>query len=490
MKIFVGQINPIVGAVENNVQAIIETLESARAEGAELVVFPQLVISGAPMHDLLFHEDVVDACELGLEEIAPATEGLDVILGAPAMSEGALYDSAVIFHDGVEVARQFQAQVAWSLCGRKVAVVVGEQSYDEKLGRVDLIVHLAASPWCAGAREGRCRAICERAEALRTPYLFVNLVGGSDEWIFDGGSLYVGGDGLWQAPCFEESCSMVEPEDIELEQGAVLQEVRQALVMGIRDYYDKQGVEIAHVALSGGIDSSVTAALAVEALGSRRVEGVFMPSKCTSDQSAKAVKRLARQLSILWRTISIDPMVDAFVGALGSCEGLVHENVQSRVRAVLLMALSNRAGSMVLGTSNKSEVTLGYATLYGDMTGALLPLGDVFKSQVYFLAKEMGLPEEIISRAPTAELHVGQADTDDLPEYRMLDPILEAMVLGGMGIGEIAEHAPIDKGEIEGIYQKMWEGEYKRRQAPCILRTSPRAFGSEARYPIVNALRW
>jgi len=472
MKIFVGQINPTVGAIEKNEAAIAASLQKAREEGAEIVVFPELVLTGAPLHDLLFHKSFVDMCEKALSRLAPLTKGLDVILGSPVLNDGYLYDAAIVFSDGKEYGRQFESKVCWELQGKRVALLVGGE--EQEVSDVDLTIHIAASPWSPGQPESRLSG--------KKSYLFVNLVGGNDEWIFDGNSFYIDNDGkcIWQAPSFEESYSLVTSN--KKKALSPIEEIHKAVVLGIRDYFDKQSVEIAHIALSGGIDSSLTAALVTEALGSKRVRGLFLPSRFTSKESVLYVQQLVKNLKISLDEVSIEPMLEAALQTLNSPEGIVFENIQSRIRTTILMALSNKEGSMVVGTGNKSEVTLGYATMYGDLSGALLPLGDLFKTEVYELAHHLNSTKEVIphgtlQRAPTAELHLNQHDTDDLPEYKDLDPLLQSLVLEGTAIDPSLE-------------RMMWTAEYKRRQSPPILRLSNRAFGSEARYPIANGLRY
>ena len=494
MRICVAQCNPTVGAVRENVQMIQTSLEWAKGQGADLVVFPELCVSGAPLHDLLFHKDFVDECERAFEEIASGTKGLWAIIGSPTINEEAVHNGAIVFHDGKVYGRQFQSYLPWEIEGKRVALLVGEEQLHEMNGEVDLVIQLAASPWTVGHSFLRKRVICQRAQALKVPYLFVNMVGANDEWIFDGSSLYVDAKGeiVWQAESFKAENAIVEKSKVV--DRSDIEDVHAALLLGIRDYFDKQGVVTAHIALSGGIDSSVTAALLTEALGSDRVQGLFFPSRFTADRSRENVEQLVKNLGISLQTVSIEPLFEGTLSVLESAgkkpEGLAVENIQSRIRTLLLMAFSNMENSMVVGTSNKSEVTVGYGTIYGDISGALLPLGDLFKSEVYEMAHHIRvIPEAILQRAPTAELRENQHDTDDFPEYAKLDSVLRPLVLLGAPSKEIAEKTGFELSQVESLAQKMWDAEYKRRQAPCILRVSPRAFGSEAKYPIVNGLR-
>jgi len=498
MRICVAQCNSTVGAVKENVQMIQTSLEGAKEQEADLVVFPELCVSGAPLHDLLFHKDFVDECEGAFDEIASRTKGLWAILGSPAINEETVHNSAIVFHDGKVFGKQFQSYLPWEIGEKRVALLVGEERLHEMAGDVDLVIQLAASPWTVGHAFLRRRVICQRAQSLNVPYLFVNMVGANDEWIFDGNSLYVDAKGevVWQAESFKAENAIVEKNKVV--DHSDVEDAHAALLLGIRDYFDKQGVVTAHIALSGGIDSSTTAALVTEALGPDRVQGLFFPSRFTADESQRHVEQLIGNLGISLQTVSIEPVFECVLSVLESAgkksRGLAFENIQSRIRTLLLMAFSNMENSMVMGTSNKSEVTLGYGTMYGDISGALLPLGDLFKTEVYEMAHHINskkelIPEAVLQRAPTAELHENQHDTDDYPEYAQLDSVLRPLVLLGAPVKEIAEKTGFEPVQVESLAQKMWDAEYKRRQAPCILRISSRAFGSEAKYPIVNGLR-
>ena len=427
MRTYLVQSNPTVGAIDQNLRDILKKIEAAKAMGAELVLFPELALSGAPLNDLLFHRDIVMTCEKALQEIAAASHGIIVLVGSPATDGRSVFDGAVLFHNGEEVGRQHDVCWRWEVDGKRLGVIIGEGGLEDFSEQADMIIHLAASPWCPGIEENRRSTIIHRARTLHLPYLFVNLVGGNDGWIFDGGSFMCSAEGtlVFQAPSFREYAGFASAGEL----GPLLtplQQVREAIVMGIRDYFAKQQTSDALVALSGGIDSAVVATLTCQALGPSHVHGVFLPSKWTSDESKSCAEALCTNLGMAMRTISVEPMIETSTEALTqahvSLTGLAAENIQSRCRSALLMALANAEGALVLGTSNKSELALGYATLYGDLCGALLPIGDLFKTEVYELAHELNededlVPAAILKRPPTAELRAGQKDTDDLPEY-------------------------------------------------------------------------
>ena len=497
MKLFLAQINPTVGAISQNLDRILQAIEAAKGAAADLIVFPELALSGAPLNDLLFHHDFVDECERSFQKVASASKGIIVILGSPATDGNSVFDAAVLFHDGKEVGRQHDVCWCWNIGGKQIAVTIGDvrpKSFQEK---IDLIVHLAASPWAPGAQESRISSVKQQAQALNVPYLFVNLVGGNDGWIFDGNSFICSSKGemVFQANAFSEYVGMVKEGAFLFEGVSPIREVHQALLLGMTDFFKKQQITDALVGLSGGIDSSVTAVLASQALGASHVHGVLLPSRYTSPESIEGATALARSLGIHLRTIPIEPMMEvASIGlSIGKREvaGTTLENLQSRIRSLFLMGITNAEGSLLLGTGNKSEVALGYTTLYGDLCGALLPLGDLFKTEVYELAQYLNertevVPHSILLRAPTAELRSNQKDSDDLPEYRLLDPILQALVLEGLSPEQVAVRTGMGIKTVERLAKRMMRNEFKRRQAPCILRVSNKAFGMDVVYPIVN----
>ena len=494
MRTYLVQSNPTVGAIDKNLQKILAALQAAKASRAELAVFPELALSGAPLNDLLFHRDVVMACEAALKKIAEASYGLTVVLGSPGTDGRAVFDGAILFHDGEEIGRQHDVCWRWEAGGKKLGIIIGEGPVEDFSEQADMIVHLAASPWSPGADQNRRTALGRRAQSLHLPYLFANLVGGNDGWIFDGGSFLCSAEGtvLFQAPSFQEFSGLVA------EGGPAAPTscgVREAILLGIQDFFEKQQISDALVGLSGGIDSSVVAALAAQALGPSHVHGVLLPSRWTSKESTDGATNLCRNLGISMRTIPIEATVENVSKELvrsGVClSGVAAENIQSRSRSLILMALANAEGSLVLGTGNKSEVALGYATLYGDLCGALLPIGDLFKTEVYELARSLNeskelIPESILQRPPTAELHAGQKDSDDFPEYALLDPVLRLLLLEGLPPEEVSAQTGMRLSTVRSLAQRIMNAEFKRRQAPCILRLSSKAFGTDIVYPIVN----
>ena len=498
MRTYLVQSNPTVGAIDQNLRGILKNIEAAKAVGAELVAFPELALSGAPLNDLLFHQDIVMACEKALQEIARASHGIIVVVGSPGTDGRSVFDGAILFYNGEEVGRQHDVCWRWEVGGKRLGVIIGEGEVEDFSEQADMIIHLAASPWSPGIEEHRRATVAHRARTLHLPYLFVNLVGGNDGWIFDGGSFLCEAEGnvVFQAPSFREYAAIAGAGGI-ASIATPRREVLEAIVLGIRDFFAKQQISDALIGLSGGIDSSVVATLASLALGPSHVHGVLLPSKWTTPESTTGAQALCQNLGISMRTIPIESVVESASGTLASVGvslgGLAAENIQSRSRSLMLMALANTEGSFVLGTSNKSEIALGYATLYGDVCGALLPIGDLFKTEVYELAaylneeKEL-IPTAILQRAPTAELRAGQKDSDDLPEYTVLDPVLRLLLLEGLSPEEVSAQTGMRLSTVRMLAKRIMQFEFKRRQAPCILRLSSKAFGTEIVYPIVN--RW
>lgn len=498
MKIFLGQINPTVGAIEQNLDQILRCIALAKEALADVAVFPELALSGAPLNDLLVHRDIVAACEEALRRIAGASTGLAVVMGSPATDGRSVFDGAILFHNGEEIGRQHDVAWRWEVGGKRLGVIIGEGPFEDFAEQADMIIHLAASPWSPGIEESRRASIAHRALIFHLPYLFVNLVGGSDGWIFDGNSFFTDAEGvvLFQAPDFQEYIGLVREGKLQ-DVCHPMEAIRKALVLGIKDFFWKQGYTDAVIGLSGGLDSSVTAALAVQALGEAHVHGLLLPSKYTSSESIEEAKKLCHCLGITYRTVSIDSVVGVATVALEAggtvISGLTAENLQSRVRALFLMAECNASKAFLLGTGNKSELACGYATLYGDLCGALLPLGDLFKTEVYELARHLNaqrevIPDQIIQRAPTAELKPEQKDADDLPEYHLLDPVLRLLILEGVSPEDVSAQTGMSLPIIRGLCDRLMHYEFKRRQGPCVLRVSQKAFGTDIVYPIVN--RW
>ncbi|MDP7079475.1 MAG: NAD+ synthase [Candidatus Undinarchaeales archaeon] len=528
ITVALAQVDPTVGDVDGNASLVAGTVTVAQASQVDLVVFPELVIPGYPPRDLLLKPAFIERCGRSLENIAKTTKGITAIVGTVRQEGNALFNTAAVCTDGKVVAycdkthlpnydvfdekRYFTPTSRWGLVdisGQTMLVTVCEDIWvddaarDEVARNAELVVNISASPFYAGKGAEREGVVRRFVEKISCPVVYVNLVGGQDDLVFDGGSLVMDRDGriMAQAPRFTDELLVVESG-----RGAVAapvgrdEEVTEALCLGLRDYARKNRFERCVVGLSGGIDSAVVAALAARALGPDAVLGVTMPSAVSSKGSVDHSRHLAANLGIEFQKVPIASMVDNYMDALesffeGTGSGVAEENVQARVRGNILMALSNKFGHLVLATGNKSEMAVGYATLYGDMAGGLALISDVPKIQVYALARfineEAGrelIPQAIIDKPPSAELRPDQRDDDDLPPYDVLDPILAAYV---------EDHLPMDaivaKGFPEAVVcdvvRRVDANEYKRYQAPLGIKVTTRAFGSGRRMPITNRFR-
>jgi len=545
MRIALCQINPTVGDLEGNAEIILGAARRAAGAGAELAVFPELCIVGYPPMDLLdrpqFIDDAMDAVRY-VASSAPA--GLGMIVGAPVRNGASmgkrLHNAALLLEDGRIVAsaakallptydvfdeyRHFEPGPARHLVHfRGVALglhvcedvwnneeappyhLYGRNPVDElaELG-AQLFVNISASPFAVGKEAARTKVVAATCREHGLPFVYVNQVGANTELIFDGDSRVhdAAGRVVARAKRFVDdmlvwdTAAPVAPAPAPDAAAAAL--IHDALVLGIRDYMSKTGAfGKALLGLSGGIDSAVTCALAAEALGSERVVGVTMPSAYSSAGSVDDSRTLAENLGIEFQEISIRPAVDAFQAMLappftGRAPDVTEENLQARARGVTLMALSNKFGYLLLTTGNKSEMAVGYATLYGDMNGGLAVLSDVFKTEVYDLANEINaragrevIPRSTITKPPSAELRPGQTDQDSLPPYAVLDPILEAYVERHLDVRGVAEATGADPTLVERIARMVDRAEFKRRQAAPGLRVSTKAFGMGRRLPIV-----
>jgi NAD+ synthetase len=542
VRIAIAQVNPTVGDLRGN-RRLVEEAASRAAGRAELVVLPELVLTGYPPLDLLERDGFVRDQLAELDALRPASRRIPIVLGAviPAEPRGPrrLYNAAVLLaggeiaavrpksllptYDVFDERRYFRGAERRELAradpaGPAFGLSVCEDAWSRELGYpIDptgelaaagaaLVVNVSASPWHVGKSAERRRLVGELAARHGVPILLVNQVGGNDELVFDGGSFAVDARGRPVAalplfePAFEiadlPAAAPIEPADPE----RILQ-LESGLVLGIRDYFRKQGLPPdAVVGLSGGIDSAVTAHLAAKALGPERVLGVAMPGPFSSEHSVSDALALGRSLGIEVRRVEIGPIYAAYRAAFaelfGAREdyGIAQQNIQARIRGSILMAISNAEGRLVLATGNKSELSVGYCTLYGDMVGGLAVIGDVYKRDVYALARLANasgerIPAGSIEKPPSAELAPGQRDSDDLPEYPILDAILEQAVEGSRGAGSIKPPPGADRKLVEWVLERIDRNEYKRRQAPLVLRTSPKAFGSGRRLPIVNRYR-
>ncbi len=542
MKIALAQLNYHIGNFEQNTQKIIAAIESAQKAGAELVVFAELAICGYPPRDFLEFEDFIRLCEESLQEVAQSCRGIAAIVGGPsrnAKPEGKnLFNSAWFLADGqvkqvvnksllpnydvFDEYRYFEPAFENRIVeykGLKIALTICEDLWDLKDDPMytrnpmdplveqgaDLMINIAASPFDYDHAQARNQVLHRNMEHYQLPLIYINHIGAQTELIFDGGSvaLDVAGKVVAQCPYFEEDLQLVEtadlltttPERPDFVVPEKLSVIRQALVCGIRDYFKKLGFEKAILGLSGGIDSALTLALAVEALGKDNVRAVMLPSQFSSDHSVSDSEALVRNLGCPADLLPIQNVYEAFEATLAAPFkdtqfGLAEENIQARARGVLLMALSNKFGYILLNTSNKSEAAVGYGTLYGDMCGGLSVLGDVYKTEVFALCREINkdgeiIPENIITKPPSAELRPDQKDSDSLPEYEELDPILKLYIEHRKGPREIIALGH-DAALVKRILRLVNLNEYKRFQTPPILRVSPKAFGMGRRMPIVG----
>ena len=542
MKIALAQIDPTVGDFRGNTEKILEFTRRARQGGADLVLFPELAICGYPPADLLEKPAFVRRCGEAIEEIAQATaqDGIGVIAGyvtaAPEGTGKHVMNSAALvcggrveflqskmllpFYDVFDEQRYFAPagrQRIYELNGTRVALTICEDAWNDKsfwenrLYQVDpveelmrqgagLILNISASPWWRDKRSLRREMLAAIAMRHGVPVAMVNQVGGNDSLVFDGSSLVIGPDGrlIAQARSFQEDLVFADLDtargDRRTEEGDENTAMLDALTLGTRDYVHKCGFRRAVVGLSGGIDSALVAAIAVRALGPENVTTLGMPSPYSSQGSVDDSQQLAANLGIRYEMIRIDEIFAGFNHALagvfaGREPDITEENVQSRIRGVLLMAYSNKFNALVLTTGNKSEMSTGYCTLYGDMVGALAVIGDVFKTRVYDLCRVVNaerevIPRSILEKPPSAELRPGQKDTDTLPPYEVLDPILEAYVERYETPEAIAAAQGVDCQMVHRVVQMVERSEYKRQQAAPVLKVTPKAFGMGRRFPI------
>ena len=531
MKVSLCQINPTVGAIERNMDLIMKWYQKAVAAGAELTVFPELVLVGYPPQDLLLRRRFLDKAEMALKSIAEKTT-IPMIIGNPMRENGELYNCAFVCghgeitghykkrllptYDVFDEDRYFTSgdsteviEVKFENKSVKIGMQICEDLWDEdyacnlvkslKEKGAECIVNISASPYRVGALADRSKLIASKVAETALPFFYCNMVGAQDELIFDGQSLAYDGKRnlIGQGPAFEEDIVLVDPENpvpIKLKTVQREQKIYHALVLGVRDYFRKTGYKKAVLGLSGGIDSSLTGCIAVDALGPNNVHGVSMPSRYSSDHSRDDAKTLAKNLGIDYRTISIESIIGEFDESLqesfnGSETGVAEENIQARVRGSLLMALSNKFNWLVLSTGNKTELAMGYCTLYGDMNGGLAVISDLSKTDVYALSRwvneEAGserIPVNSIEKPPSAELRPDQVDPFD---YDVVSPIVSALIEDEKSPTELmAEGA--DQELVKDISRRIRINEYKRRQAAPGLRVTSKAFGVGRRVPIVN----
>jgi NAD+ synthase (glutamine-hydrolysing) len=531
MRVALAQIDTVVGDLDGNRDRIVAGIGSAQEAGADLVLFPELAVTGYPPEDLVLRPAFVEAAEAATSEIAESANGIVALVGTlhrdsrlhnacAVCADGAVqavYDKRLLPNYGVfDEQRTFAAGADVGLLdvgGSTIGLTVcedlwqpGPPAIESAAGGAQVLVNLSASPFHVGKDRERQDMFAGRARDNACWVVFCNAVGGQDELVFDGHSLVLDPNGelVARAPGFEESLLVVDLDSGA--RGAVapelddLEQMRLALGLGLRDYVRKNGFRDVVVGLSGGVDSALTAALSAEAVGADRVHCVSMPSPFSSEATRADARRLAESLGVDFRELPIDDVVAAFEHALAdSFAGLgrseAEENLQARVRGTLLMALSNKLGWLVVATGNKSELSVGYATLYGDMAGGFALLKDVYKTDVWRLARRLNegagrelIPVSIIERAPSAELAPGQLDEDSLPPYEQLDPVLEAFVEQDRSHEALVD-AGFDEAVVARVVDLVDRAEYKRRQAPPGVKLRPKAFGRDRRVPITNAWR-
>ena len=531
LTIALAQLNFVVADIEQNKAKILAAANQAKQLNADLVIFPELCITGYPPEDLLFRDDFIQMAANAVADIARQCHGIDLVIGYPKKIAEQLFNVADVLRNGEIICEYFKnalpnygvfdeqryfsagsSTCIFELKTYRLALTICEDVWQagiietNRQAGADIILSLNASPFHAGKIHQREEIIGNQLQTSDIPLVYVNQVGGQDELIFDGASFVLDRQGqvVFRAEEFTEQLSIVQfshhnpiPGNISQHYQPVISEY-QALVLGIKDYVFKNGFQGAILGLSGGIDSALVLALAVDALGADRVEAVLMPSKYTLAISLDDAIQEAEALGVKYHIIPIEPAVNAFTELLapifaGSQADTTEENIQARCRGVLLMALSNKQGKLLLTTGNKSEMSVGYATLYGDMAGGFAPLKDVYKLLVYQLAAYRNtlsavIPERVLTRPPTAELRPDQKDEDSLPAYAVLDPILTLYIEQDKTAEEIIAQG-FRQEDVYRAISLVDRNEYKRRQSPPGIRITPRAFGRDRRYPITSGYR-
>ena len=533
LKISLAQLNFLVGDIAGNTQRIIAAAEEARdRQQAHAVLFPELALTGYPPEDLLLRQEMNDRVERALRLLCDAVTGIDVILGYPIRRDGVLYNAAGVIRDGRLIAEYHKALLpnysvfdekryfepggepcVLDIHGVPVGITICEDIwYKMPAARAaeqgaSVLLNLNASPFHQGKAPEREKLLQKRSVESNLAIVYLNLIGGQDELVFDGGSFVVDRTGQMtqRLPYFEEALGLVEFDILEgvptpvsaaiSAHPADVAGIYNALVLGVRDYVLKNEFKGAVLGLSGGIDSALTLAIAVDALGSNQVEVVMMPSRYTADMSNQDAREEAELLGVVYRVIPIEPAFTTFLDMLqqefaGTSVDATEENIQARCRGIVLMAISNKKGKILLTTGNKSEMSVGYATLYGDMAGGFAPIKDVPKTLVYRLAEYRNqrgevIPRRVITRAPSAELAPDQKDSDSLPPYDVLDDILRRYVEIDQGVDEIVA-AGFDRDMVKRVVRLVDRNEYKRRQAPPGVKITQRAFGRDRRYPLTS----
>jgi NAD+ synthase (glutamine-hydrolysing) len=531
MKIAIAQINCTVGDLAGNIERIADFARRAHAQSADLLITPELALCGYPPEDLLLREDFYRNCDSALQKLAKDVKGITLVVGHPRQHGGKRYNAASVIQEGRVIATYHKRALpnymvfdeeryfdpddqpcVFRVNGIALGVNICEDTWEADAPRIaraagaEVLLVLNASPYHLRKQHSRYDVMRERVTENGIPLVYANMVGGQDELVFDGASFALDRKGAvtLQMPLFTESLGLVVVENGDAQRGEITPEraleadVYDALCLGVRDYVTKNGFPGVLLGLSGGIDSALTLAVAADALGVDKVRAVMMPSQYTAGISREDALAEANLLGVRYTEIAIKPLFDAFLGALaGEFKGLpadtTEENLQSRIRGTLLMAMSNKSGAIVLTTGNKSEMGTGYATLYGDMAGGFAVLKDISKMLVYRLADYRNtisgvIPQRVITRAPSAELRPDQTDQDSLPPYDVLDAIMEAYVEHNLGPREI-EARGYQRADVERVIHLLRISEYKRRQSPIGIRITPRGFGKDWRYPITNKYR-
>jgi len=532
LRIAVAQFNATVGDLTGNVERIIACAVAAKARGAQVLLTPELALCGYPPEDLLLRPDFYRACSRALDDLARRIEesapGLAAVVGHPEEHAGRRFNAATVIENGQKKAvyrkmrlpnyevfdekRYFEAgseacvvMLGGVRCGINICADIWEAGAAElsREAGAELLLVLNASPCHLEKHQQRAQVLGERIAATGIPAIYANLVGGQDELVFDGASFALDAHGncRMRLPSFEEALGIVDFDHNRLhseqlaEELPVEAEAYRALVLGVRDYIGKSGFKGAIIGLSGGIDSALTLCVAVDALGADKVHAVMMPSPYTAQMSLDDSREMIRKLGVRYDEIAIAPAMQTYAAMLdplfaGLPQDTTEENIQARIRGNILMALSNKTGALVLTTGNKSEMAVGYCTLYGDMAGGFAVIKDVYKTLVYRLSRYRNtlspvIPENIIVRPPSAELKPDQTDQDSLPPYEILDAIVRAYMEEDRSPREIIA-AGLPEADVRRVVRLLRIAEYKRRQAPVGIRITPRGFGKDWRYPITN----
>lgn len=521
LKLIIAQLNFLADDIEGNTQKVIDSIQIAEKEKqVDLIIFPELTLTYYPAQDRWSRTDIEERIQTAIQKIQALKSPISVILGYPKRIGNQLYNEAAVIQNGkivITYQKQYlpnhnvfdekrffsrgpQKTALFELKNHRIALMICEDLWHPEpiqqaaQAGAECLISINASPFTCAKHEERAALLKERASTNQMPIVYVNWVGGQDDLIFDGGSFIVNTEGkiTQQAPFFKEllwEVDLASQKPINAPIMSPVQRIYEALVLGTRDYVKKNQASKVLIGLSGGIDSALTLAIAVDALGKECVKAIMMPSRFTSQESLDYAERQAQLPGVDYEILSIEPMFTHFLNTLTNPDiGIVAENLQARCRGVLLMGISNQTGALILTTSNKSELAVGYTTLYGDMTGAFSVLKDVYKTKVYELAQyrnqiSPAILPEIIQRPPSAELAPNQTDQDTLPPYEMLDQILYSYIEGNKSAKDIIQSG-FNPNIVNEVIRRINLSEYKRKQAPIGAKVTSQAFGSDWRYPV------